>query len=105
MLQSGNVLMKVLGGGEDVSHSFLTPSTGVVKPTEVPFILGGAWAFALTCKPPEVPADFDFIPPKFESFFAVALAPESGDGDGTGINAEVAAVATIVNSFKTSGDN
>lgn len=99
ILQSGNVLMKVLGGGEeeeeDISPSCFTVSTGVVKLTELPFILGGAWALALTCKPPEE-IDFGFIPPKFASFFG--LEPGSGaDGEGTGMNAEVAAVATMLN--------
>ena len=104
ILQSGNVLMKVLGGGEeeeedeeDISTSCFTVSTGVVKLTELPFILGGAWAFALTCKPPEE-VNFDFIPPKFVSFFG--LEPGSGaDGEGTGMNAEVAAVATMLKFF------
>lgn len=96
--------MKVLGGGEeeeeeegDISTSCFTVSTGVVKLTELPFILGGAWAFALTCKPPEE-VDFDFIPPKFASFFGLELG-SGADGEGTGMNAEVAAVATMLNFF------
>lgn len=104
ILQSGSVLMKVLGGGEeeeeeegDISTSCFTVSTGVVKLTELPFILGGAWAFALTCKPPEE-VDFDFIPPKFASFFGLELG-SGADGEGTGMNAEVAAVATMLNFF------
>uniref|UniRef100_A0A2P2J3R2 Plastid acyl-ACP thioesterase n=1 Tax=Rhizophora mucronata TaxID=61149 RepID=A0A2P2J3R2_RHIMU len=51
ILQSGNWLIKVLGGADGTSISVFTFSRGVVKSTVVPLILGGAWAFALTCKP------------------------------------------------------
>lgn len=96
MLQSGNWLIKVLGGGDGVlPSSFFKLSAGVVKPTEVPFILGGAWALALTCKPLE--EDFDLIPAKLADPRFLVLVAESVDGEETGKKEEVAAVATILN--------
>ena len=87
--------MKVRAGGDGMSSPFFTPPTEVAKPTLVPFIFGGAWAFALTCKPLE--PDFDFPLPTFAVPSLVLFAPESGVGEDTGKNAEVAAVATMMN--------
>ena len=58
----------------------------------------GACAFAF--KPPE-DADLDFSPPRFAGPPPSLLPapPESGEGEVTGKNDEVAAVATIMNFY------
>lgn len=64
----------------------------------VPFILGGAWAFALTCKLPEG-AFLDLIPLKIADpppGLVEGFASGSEDGEATAKNAEVAAVATMM---------
>jgi len=94
MLQSGNWLINVRGAGDETTSSFFAVSTDAVKPTGEPFIFGGAWAFALTCKAPEE-ADFDLIPPKLAEPLPTLEDLASPGGEGTGKNDEVAAVATM----------
>lgn len=78
-----------------MSSPLFTFSTGVAKRTVEPFILVGAWAFALTCKPAEG-ADFDLIPTKLADPLPTLANFASEDEEETGKTEEVAAEATMI---------